>query len=103
MAEVRHKGHKLHYQTGVQTRRAVARDLGKRVMDDAGQSAPVLLRGISKPWYCTSGPGDAVNGASMCSPVSILIVATPAVGAWSSLKCIYLYSPLCVVGNVWMS
>lgn len=77
-------GHRLHYKTGMQTRRAVARGLGKRIMGDAGQSTPVLLRGTGKPWYFTSGPGDAVNDASMCSAVNILIVASPAMGAWSS-------------------
>ena len=67
----------MHYQTGVQTRRAVARGLGKRVMDDAGQSAP---------------GDDAVNDASMRSAVNILIVAKPAAGAGSApsvFTCVY--------------
>lgn len=78
------EGHGLHYKTGVRTRRAVARVLGKRIIDNAGQSPPVLLCGASKPWYFTSGPGVAVSDASMCSAVNILTVATPARGAWSS-------------------
>lgn len=80
------EGHMLHYQTWVQTRRPVARGWGRMVMDDAGQSARFLLQGKSKPWPFTSGPGDVVNDAATRITVNALIVATPALGAWSPLS-----------------